>query len=271
MMAKRCHTRSIGFVFSLTFVLLLAGLVGCGGRKTIQMDLTREIRYDNPNISAVTYTLQAPAGEESPYLVEVTVVGDPGLEGSFDISGVVSRSHLEETLVGGIYVGQFRFSPVSEEAYRVTGRLSHSEAGEAVMTSPDPIVVVAKPPSQETSCRGEFREALQNHLSGAIVHFQTNSAELDPFAQLILQRAVFYLSRYPACRVEVAGHADERGTDEYNLALALSRAEAVIAYLQEQAAAGNRLVAKSFGFHQPVSKDMAPNRRAEFAVLEGPE
>ncbi|MDN5836999.1 MAG: OmpA family protein, partial [Nitrosospira sp.] len=59
---------------------------------------------------------------------------------------------------------------------------------------------------------------------GDIVYFTTDSSDLTPEAEQILQRQAQWLRKYPQYTITVEGHADERGTREYNLALGARRA-----------------------------------------------
>ena len=76
------------------------------------------------------------------------------------------------------------------------------------------------------------------------------------------------MNEYSQLRVTLAGHADERGTREYNLALGQRRAEAVSQYLILNGVSKNRLVVKSFGEEKPIAfgqdeESYSKNRRVE--------
>lgn len=110
----------------------------------------------------------------------------------------------------------------------------------------------------------------------ARVHFETNKAVLTADSMDALTANALILARYPDLRVEIQGHADERGTTDYNLALGQQRAAAVQEYLVGQGIAASRLPLVSFGEERPASAGAgetawAQNRRAEFRVLAGPE
>jgi peptidoglycan-associated lipoprotein len=102
------------------------------------------------------------------------------------------------------------------------------------------------------------------------VRFGFDQATLGGDSQGTLQRLADCLKQAPAARVTIAGHADERGTTQYNVALAARRAEAARKYLADLGA-GGRLETVSFGEEQPLCSDSsedcwARNRRAEFQV-----
>jgi peptidoglycan-associated lipoprotein len=102
------------------------------------------------------------------------------------------------------------------------------------------------------------------------VRFGFNQATLGAEGQGALQRLVDCLKQAPARRVVVAGHADERGTTQYNIALSARRAEAARRYLSDLGA-GGKLETVSFGEEQPLCNEAteecwARNRRVEFQV-----
>jgi peptidoglycan-associated lipoprotein len=102
------------------------------------------------------------------------------------------------------------------------------------------------------------------------VRFGFNQATLGGDAQGALQRLVDCLKQAPARRVVVSGHADERGTTQYNIALSARRAEAARRYLSDLGA-GSTLETVSFGEERPLCGEAteecwARNRRVEFQV-----
>lgn len=106
------------------------------------------------------------------------------------------------------------------------------------------------------------------------VYFETNSAEIKGVSFGLLDEVATVLLAYPnLTRIEVSGHTDSQGAEEYNLGLSQRRADAVAAYLVTRGVEAGRLVAKGYGEAQPVaSNDTASgrdqNRRVEFLILE---
>lgn len=104
------------------------------------------------------------------------------------------------------------------------------------------------------------------------VNFDTDSAVLHGDASAILDDAVAILKRYPALKVEVAGHTDNSGPAAYNQQLSERRAKAVMAYFVGNGVAAEQLTAKGYGESQPVADNgtaegRAQNRRVELRVL----
>lgn len=107
---------------------------------------------------------------------------------------------------------------------------------------------------------------------GDRVYFATDRSDLTPEAQAVLRRQAEWLRQNPTIQVRVEGHADERGTREYNLALGARRAESVTNYLSSLGVDRRRLQPVSFGKERPVetcSRDVcwAKNRRSVTAPL----
>jgi len=106
---------------------------------------------------------------------------------------------------------------------------------------------------------------------GNTVHFDTDSYSLNTEAQSALQKQAVWLQKYPQHTVTVEGHADERGTREYNLALGDRRAQTVLNYLVALGVDASRLQEVSYGKEKPVCPDASDtcwneNRRGVTAL-----
>lgn len=109
---------------------------------------------------------------------------------------------------------------------------------------------------------------------GDRIFFDTDSTVIRADAQTILTRQAQWLNQYPNYAITIEGHADERGTREYNLALGARRAAATKAFLVGQGVSAARVKTISFGKERPVATcdDIScwnQNRRAVTA-LGGP-
>ncbi len=88
---------------------------------------------------------------------------------------------------------------------------------------------------------------------GDRVFFETDSSELTPQAVATLEKQAQWLRAYPQYPFLVEGHADERGTREYNIALGARRAQAVRDYLASRGVQGHRMRTISYGKERPVA------------------
>ncbi len=108
---------------------------------------------------------------------------------------------------------------------------------------------------------------------GDRIFFDTDSTSIRADAQQTLQRQAQWLARYPKYAITVEGHADERGTREYNLALGARRAAATRDFLASQGVPASRMKTISYGKEKPVAvcddiSCWSQNRRA-VTVLGG--
>lgn len=101
--------------------------------------------------------------------------------------------------------------------------------------------------------------------------FAFSKSDLSDSARLNLNKLVTVLNNYPNTNIEIQGHTDSRGTEEYNMGLSLRRANAVRDYLNSQGIDSPRMTVKGYGETAPAySNDtpegMAQNRRVEFLI-----
>jgi peptidoglycan-associated lipoprotein len=88
---------------------------------------------------------------------------------------------------------------------------------------------------------------------GDRVFFETDSSELTEQARATLDKQAQWLSNYNRYSFTIEGHADERGTREYNIALGARRAQTVREYLVSRGVAANRMRTISYGKERPVA------------------
>ncbi|KKC41106.1 membrane protein [Devosia epidermidihirudinis] len=106
---------------------------------------------------------------------------------------------------------------------------------------------------------------------GDRVFFTTDSSSLTPEAMATLDKQAQWLNQYANYRILIEGHADERGTREYNIALGARRSSIVVNYLVSRGVNAQRIQSKSFGKERPVAicNDIScwsQNRRAVTVV-----
>jgi outer membrane protein OmpA-like peptidoglycan-associated protein len=105
------------------------------------------------------------------------------------------------------------------------------------------------------------------------IYFEYNSAKIKPISFSILDAIARTMELNPdITRIEVQGHTDERGGDDYNLKLSQARSESVVAYLVGKHIDASRLVGQGYGERMPLNKGhnqeaWAENRRVEFLIL----
>lgn len=105
------------------------------------------------------------------------------------------------------------------------------------------------------------------------IFFDTGKSELKPESISELTRLFEFLQSNPSVKIEISGHTDNIGGDEYNLSLSNSRAKSVVDYLIANGIHSDRLQYKGYGFSLPVSDNdtedgRASNRRTEFKVIQ---
>ncbi|BCG46571.1 Tol-Pal system peptidoglycan-associated lipoprotein PAL [Citrifermentans bremense] len=128
---------------------------------------------------------------------------------------------------------------------------------------PTPLPAQLEPISQA----GELKVSLQE------IYFDFDSSSLSKDARETLVKNADILKKAPDIKIQIAGHCDERGSDEYNLALGEKRAKAARNYLTELGIPTDRLSVISYGEERPVDPGhnttaWAANRHDEFVVSE---
>lgn len=124
------------------------------------------------------------------------------------------------------------------------------------------------------------RERMERETAGArevlteIVFFQYDSDEISGDAEEKLRLKAAVLAANPNVRLRIEGHADQRGSTEYNLALGQRRAEAVRSFLANYGIDPERFTTVSFGKERPLvegddEEAWSRNRRAEFGIAGG--
>jgi peptidoglycan-associated lipoprotein len=119
--------------------------------------------------------------------------------------------------------------------------------------------------SSLTTAQMEERDAA---MDTTVFYFEFDRSDLSAEARAALVYHANYLKDNPSARYRLEGHADERGTREYNLALGERRAQAVERYLQVQGVSSNQLETISYGEENPVDPGTSEaaysrNRRVE--------
>lgn len=118
---------------------------------------------------------------------------------------------------------------------------------------------------------GAIGSAERSAFENEDVLFAYDSSALSPQAQDILRKKAGFLKASPNVKVTIEGHTDERGTNEYNLALGEARAKSAKAFLVDLGIPAARMATISYGEERPLAKgrteaDFSQNRRAHFVI-----
>jgi peptidoglycan-associated lipoprotein len=157
----------------------------------------------------------------------------------------------------------------------VLGACTHKEeaVAEAPPPAPPPAATPAPPPPPRPSIIPGSAQDFKVNV-GDTVHFAYNEYAIQDADKSTLSKQAAWLSQYPAVKLTIEGHCDERGTREYNLALGARRANAVKEYLVAQGVAAGRLETVSYGKERPIctasTEDCwAQNRRGVSTITGG--
>lgn len=127
------------------------------------------------------------------------------------------------------------------------------------------------PPTEEEVFRSKTLEQLNAEKPLTDAFFGLDSTELNDAGRTALQKNVEWMKRWATTKVMVEGHADSRGTNEYNLALGERRADAVRDYIVSLGLATDRVTIVSKGEEQPFCPEdneacWQQNRRGHFII-----
>ena len=152
-----------------------------------------------------------------------------------------------------------------------------SRAPEELPPTPAPVATTPAPMGNTGNMNGMAQPGTQAHFQQAvgsqnIIYFDTDRYDVDTTDQAALRTQAQYLQQYPNVGITVEGHADERGTREYNLALGERRATATKNYLVSLGIPATRITTVSYGKERPVvtgsdEAGYAQNRRAVTVVM----
>ena len=151
----------------------------------------------------------------------------------------------------------------------IAGSLLLAACSSTKETAPAPVTTSTAPSAIKPGSAEDFRVNV-----GDTVLFDTDQHSVRADAQGILQKQAAWLKQYPSVRLMVEGHADERGTREYNLALGDRRAYAVKEFLVSLGVDPARLQTKSYGKERPVCAESddscwQQNRRGYSVISTG--
>lgn len=142
---------------------------------------------------------------------------------------------------------------------------------EAPAPAPAPTMAPPPPPPSGPAV-GTQEHFAQAVGSSTTIYFDTDRFNIDTQDAAALQAQAQYFARYPQITFTIEGHADERGTREYNLALGEKRADSARAYLVSLGVDASRISVVSYGKERPVAlasdeAAWAQNRRAASVII----
>ena len=113
-------------------------------------------------------------------------------------------------------------------------------------------------------------EGIVVELSDKVL-FEFGKSDLTAASRQSLDKIIVVFNKYPDTNVEVQGHTDSKGSNEYNMTLSVKRATTVVDYLKTKGIATERLTVKGFGEEVPkydneTEEGRAQNRRVEFLI-----
>ncbi len=138
-------------------------------------------------------------------------------------------------------------------------------------TPAPPSVAVSQPAPEPKPSSAEVRN-LDSLISRIVLHFDFDEAILKVEDQRQLDKLADVLRATPTARIRISGNCDERGTEEYNLALGHRRAEVAKKYLSDLGVERPRIDTVSYGYEKPLDprhteEAWAANRRDDFASI----
>ena len=237
----------------VAYVVLLIALVAVAGcKKKVPAPVEPTAPPPAPAVAPTAQLTATPtvisAGDQvqlSWHTTDATSVSIDGI-GDVPTSGVKSVSPAESTT----------FHLVAR------GAGGTAEASVRVTVNAPPAVVV---PSNTMSAEEEFKANVQD------IFFDYDAYDVRTDAQPVVARDASYLNSHPEIKIVIGGYCDERGSNEYNLGLGQSRAEAASKALQAAGVAATRIRVVSYGKEKPFCSESTEecwqqNRRAGFTI-----
>lgn len=258
---------------SLVAIVVMTVLVACGGGKKMKLVVERETVVHNPVIRSVSIDGQKLLDtREQGHVVAVSILGDPGLTATFDVSGMFDGRAMSEG-PAGTYRGSFAVPQGVQGKIEVTGHLLHPPSGaKAAATTTSPLDLWISPAPQPVGCTSTMMQDFDERLKGMTVQFGVDSDEIPEDAQARLRAAANLLNANELCRIMIYGHTDLTGEASYNKYLSIKRAIKVGLFLESLGVKNSRLEKHAKGDKYPIARgtteeDHAMNRRAEIRAL----
>jgi len=205
---------------------------------------------------------------------DTTVMGEP-VEEPAEEKAVEAPAQEEQAQEVASQVTEEATEEAAEEAAEAAEEAAEEAAKEPVEDSSSVMgEPITETDSEEVSDDEEAKLeeiAARNRFIYEDIYFEFDKSNLLPMAQDTLRKKGEYLFSHPDITVVIEGHCDERGTNEYNLALGDRRAESTKRFLVDYGVLPIRLTTVSYGEERPLDPShnreaWAKNRRAHFVI-----
>jgi peptidoglycan-associated lipoprotein len=159
----------------------------------------------------------------------------------------------------------------TDSLIREQARLDSIDRAEAARNAAAAAAAAAERAGPATSA--PVTSAERSAIAG-VIYFELDDSSLGEDSRTTIESKAPVMLRHPDLRIRITGHADERGSDEYNLALGLRRAAEAKRYLVALGIQDDRIEIVTLGEERPAvqghtEEAWALNRRAEFEILSG--
>lgn len=235
-------------------VLLLVALIGVAGCKKKEKPLPPVETAPPPT------TAPAPTAQLTATPSNITAGDQVVLTWRTTDATSVSIEGIGDVPTSGVK----NVTPTASTSYHLVARGDGgtADATARVTVNQPPAVQV---PTKTVSAEEEFRANVQD------IFYDYDSADVRPDAQSTLSRDAAYLNSHPDIKVVIGGYCDERGSNEYNLQLGQTRAEAARNALVNAGVSASRLRVISYGKEKPFCTESTEdcwqqNRRAGFTI-----
>jgi peptidoglycan-associated lipoprotein len=238
------------FLLPLVVFVVLVAVAGCGKKTT------------KPSSAETAPAAIAPAPTAQLTATPAFVSAGDQVQLSWTTAGAttISIDGIGDVASAGVKT----VTPSQSTSYHLVARGDGgmAEATARVTVNAPPAVVV---PTSTMTPEEEFKGAVQD------VFFDYDTYDIRGDAQAILSRDASYLASHPNVKVVIGGYCDERGSNEYNLALGQKRADAAKDALVSAGVATNRIRVVSYGKEKPFCAESTEecwqqNRRAGFTM-----
>lgn len=213
-------------------VIVVMLLVPACAKQELKLEMSREVTLISPTIESVALTPSGPIRTwEKPQTVRVMMKGDPELEATFKVEGRSPGNPMRE-IEPGVYLGSLQIPQGEAGTHDVIGRLVHTPSGaEKRYRLKRGLVLDRNMPAELAYCTRKKMEEFEQRLTSVKIPFEFNHHDIPPEGVAALNASRSILEAYPLCPVRLHGHADEVGSERYNLDLSIKRALAVQSYL----------------------------------------